>query len=179
MSILLVSTCKEALSEREFVHPISIVLGSIEHQILHYSKCTKNTIKSFDKIIICGTSLKDNEYLENLDTFKETFQKFSRPILGICSGMQIVCSIFNGKIVQNVEIGMTNSETLKINELCMGEFQIYNMHTKSVDILENFIILAKNNNRIHVIKHKTKNVFGVSFHPEVRNENIISNFIKI
>ena len=179
MSILLVSTCKEALSEREFVHPISIVLGSIEHQILHYSKCTKNTIKSFDKIIICGTSLKDNKYLENLDTFKKTFQKFSRPILGICSGMQVVCSIFNGKIVQNVEIGMTDSETLESNELCTGKFQAYNMHTNSVDNLADFIVLAKNKNSIQVIKHKTKNIFGVSFHPEVRNENIISNFIKI
>ena len=31
--------------------------------------------------------------------------------------MQVVCSIFNGKIVQNVEIGMTDSETLESNEL--------------------------------------------------------------
>tara|TARA_B100000029_G_scaffold489855_1_gene548072 strand:+ start:2268 stop:2807 length:540 start_codon:yes stop_codon:yes gene_type:complete len=179
MSILLVSTCKERLSEREFVHPISTLLGPIESQILHYSKCTSTTIKPFDKIIICGTSLKDNEYLENLTTFKETFQEFSKPILGICSGMQIVCSIFNGKIVQNVEIGMTDSETLEANQLCEGKIQAYNMHTNSVDNLDNFVILAKNKNSIQVIKHKTKKIFGVSFHPEVRNENIISNFIKI
>ena len=179
MSILLVSTCRETLSEREFVHPISTILGSIEHQILHYTKCTKNTIKSFDKIIICGTSLKDHEYLENLHTFKKIFKTFSKPILGICSGMQIICSIFNGEIVQNVEIGMTDSVTLETNGLCTGEFQAYNMHTNSVSNLDNFIVLAKNKNIIQVIKHKTKNIFGVSFHPEVRNENIISNFIKI
>ena len=46
MKLLLISTCQEKLSEREFVHPISKILDS-EHQILHYSKCTSDTIQSF------------------------------------------------------------------------------------------------------------------------------------
>ena len=61
MKLLLISTCQEKLSEREFVHPISKILDSEQHQILHYTECTRDTIQKFDKIIICGTSLKDNE----------------------------------------------------------------------------------------------------------------------
>ena len=179
MRLLLISTCQEKLSEREFVHPISKILDSEQHQILHYSECTSDIIQSFDKIIICGTSLKDNEYAENMDIFKKLFHGFSGSLLGICSGMHIVGSIFGGKIIQNLEIGMTEAETFEENEICNGKFEVYNIHTKSIDELPKFIIVAKNDNSTQIIKHKTKNIFGVSFHPEVRNEKIIYNFLKI
>ena len=179
MRLLLISTCHEKLSEREFVHPISKILNSAEHHILHYRECTSDTIQSFDKIIICGTSLKDNEYAENIDIFKKLFHDFTGSLLGICSGMHIVGSIFGGKLIQNLEIGITKSETLEENDLCNGQLEVYNMHTKSIDELPKFIIIAKNDNCAQIIKHKTKKIFGVSFHPEVRNEEIIFNFLKI
>ena len=103
MKLLLISTCQENLSEKEFVHPISKILDSVQHQILHYSKCTSDTIQSFDKIIICGTSLKDNEYAKNMNIFKKLFHDFTGSLLGICSGMHIVGSIFGGKLIQNFE----------------------------------------------------------------------------
>ena len=179
MRVLLISTCHEKLSEREFVHPISKILNSAEHHILHYSECTSDIIQSFDKIIICGTSLKDNEYVENMAIFKKLFHDFTGSLLGICSGMHIVGSIFGGKIIQNLEIGMTEAETFEENEICNGKFEVYNIHTNSIDKLQNFTILAQNHNNVQIIKHKTKNIFGISFHPEVRNEKIISNFLKI
>ena len=179
MKLLLLSTCQEKLSEREFVHPISKILDSEQHQILHYTECTSDTIHSFDKIIICGTSLKDNEYAENIDIFKKLFDNFQGSLLGICSGMHIVGSIFGGKLIQNLEIGMTKSETLEENEICNGQFEVYNIHTKSIAELPNFTILAKSDHNYQIIKHKTKDIFGVSFHPEVRNEKIIYNFLKI
>ena len=179
MKLLLISTCQENLSEREFVHPISKILDSVQHQILHYSKCTSDTIQSFDKIIICGTSLKDNEYAKNMNIFKKLFHDYTGSLLGICSGMHIVGSIFGGKLIQNLEIGMTESTTLEENKICNGKFEVYNIHTKSIDELQKFIIIAKNGNSTKIIKHKTKNIFGVSFHPEVRNEKIIYNFLKI
>ena len=179
MTLLLISTCQERLSEREFVNPISTILSSTEHEILHYSKCTNDIIKSFDKIIICGTSLKDNEYVKNMNIFKKLFHDFNGSLLGICSGMHIIGSIFGGKLIQKLEIGMTESETLEKNEICSGNFEAYNIHTNSVNNLENFIIIAKNKSNVQIIKHKTKSIFGISFHPEVRNEKILYNFLKI
>ena len=107
------------------------------------------------------------------------FDNFQGSLLGICSGMHIIGSIFGGKLIQNLEIGMTKSETLEENEICNGQFEVYNIHTKSIDELPNFTIIAKNDNNSQIIKHKTKDIFGVSFHPEVRNEKIIYNFLKI
>ena len=72
MSTLLISTCKNKLSEREFILPISQVLED-NHEILHYTECTVSKISEFDKIIICGTSLKDNSYIEDLDIFRKLF----------------------------------------------------------------------------------------------------------
>lgn len=178
MSTLLISTCENKLSEREFVQPISRIIGG-NHETLHYTQCTGSKISHFDKIIICGTALKDNSYLENLDTFKKLFYDFQGSILGICSGMQIVCSIFSSKIVENIEIGMVEVETLKENQLSNGTFQAYNIHNYSVDKLDNFTVLAKTITSSQIVKHNSKNIFGISFHPEVRNEEIVSNFMLI
>ena len=179
MKVLLVSTCKEKLSEREFVTPISYILDSVSHQILHYSKSTREIVNSFDKIIICGTSLQDNKYRNDLDFFKELFYEFPGPILGICSGMQIVCSVFGSQLITNSEIGMVDVKTLEKNILSEGKFQVYNIHNTSVNNLDNFTTLAASETSVQIVKHKNKDIFGVSFHPEVRNENIVSNFLKI
>jgi GMP synthase (glutamine-hydrolysing) len=179
MTILIISTCSEKLSEREFVTPISKIVGAANHKILHYTECIEQNIFEFEKILICGTSLQDNSYQKDIDKFKIILTNFEKPILGICSGMQIVCTIFGDKIIKNLEIGMVDIETLEKNSLCKGKFQAYSIHNNSVGNLVYFTILAQSETSIQVIKHKTKDIFGVSFHPEVRNESIIENFLSI
>jgi GMP synthase (glutamine-hydrolysing) len=179
MTILIISTCSEKLSEREFVTPISKIVGAANQKILHYTECTEQNIFEFEKILICGTSLQDNSYQKDIDKFKIILTNFEKPILGICSGMQIVCTIFGDKIIKNLEIGMVDIETLEKNSLCKGKFQAYSIHNNSVGNLVYFTILAQSETSIQVIKHKTKDIFGVSFHPEVRNESIIENFLSI
>ena len=179
MTILIISTCSEKLSEREFVTPISKIVGAANQKILHYTECTEQNIFDFEKILICGTSLQDNSYQKDIDKFKIILTNFEKPILGICSGMQIVCTIFGDKIIKNLEIGMVDIETLEKNSLCKGKFQAYSIHNNSVGNLVYFTILAQSETSIQVIKHKTKDIFGVSFHPEVRNESIIENFLSI
>ena len=49
------------------------------------------------------------------------------------------------------------------------------MHNFSVDKVTSFNVLAKSENTIQMISHKNINAFGVSFHPEVRNQEIITN----
>ena len=67
--ILIISICKEKLHELEFVKPIEDILknNNAKFATKHYSKISKADLQRADKIIICGTSLKDNEYLQNLD----------------------------------------------------------------------------------------------------------------
>ena len=176
MKILLISTCKEKLSEYEFVNPIVEIIKSFDYDILNYRNLETINPSFYDKIIICGTSLQDNDYLNYLGDFKK-LRTNDNYILGICSGFQIICSMFDEKIIIQEEIGMINVRTKIPNSLINEDFQAYNMHNFSVGELNAFNILAKSDNTIQMISHKKLNVFGVSFHPEVRNEQILTNFL--
>ena len=94
--------------------------------------------------------------------------------------MQILTSIFGTSgLIDNVEIGLVEVKTLESNKLFRGKFQAYNLHNYSVQDCDKFTVLAKSETSIQAVKHVTREIYGISFHPEVRNEKIISNFLKI
>lgn len=175
--ILIISTCSEKLSENEFVKPIVNLINE-EVIIKHYSEIKGDDLKNSDKIIICGTALKDNVYLGDM-TYFEWIKIFNKPLLGICSGMQIIGLNFEAKLISSKEIGMKNIKVLIENKLFSEDFQAYELHNNSLDKLNEFEILAKTNNSVQIIKHKEKETYGILFHPEVRNKEIIKNFLKI
>jgi len=171
---LIISTCQEKLSEKEFVDPIVEIVG--ESQFKHYSEV--NDVEEYDKVIICGTALKDDQFLDKIETFswlKET----NKPVLGICAGMQIIALTFGGKLVELQEIGMIEIKVEKENSLINKDFSAYALHNYSVDGLNEFEILAKSKKVIQIIKYKHKNIYGVLFHPEVRTPEIIQRFLEL
>jgi len=84
--ILIISVCNNNLSESEFVKPIAKIAEK-NYEIKHYTETID--FKKYRKIIISGTALKDNYFLNNLDKFN-WIKKTNLPLLGICSGMQII-----------------------------------------------------------------------------------------
>jgi GMP synthase (glutamine-hydrolysing) len=74
---------------------------------------------------------------------------------------------------------MAEISTLKENPLFQGNFKAYTLHNFSVKPCQTFETLAKSTKCIQAIKHKQKNIYGVLFHPEVRNQEIIQRFIKL
>ncbi|MEK6844819.1 MAG: gamma-glutamyl-gamma-aminobutyrate hydrolase family protein [Nanoarchaeota archaeon] len=183
--ILIINICREKLHYLEFVKPIEDILKKekIEYKTIYYKKIIDKELlnKKLEKIIICGTSLKDNEYLKNLDYFKWIkFPKLNKPILGICGGMQIISLIFGGVLVENKEIGQIKIKFEK-------EFLNFKPSFNEVYLLHNYAVI---NNEFEVfahsqefeisqaIKHKTKPIYGVLFHPEVRNKELIIEFCR-
>lgn len=183
--ILIINICKEKLHYLEFVKPIEDILRekNIEYRTIYYKKITDKELfnKKLKKIIICGTSLKDDEYLKNLDYFKWiNFPKLNKPILGICGGMQILSLVFGGILIENKEIGQIKIKFEK-------EFLNFKPSFKEVYLLHNYAVL---NDKFEVfassqefkisqaIKHKTKPIYGVLFHPEVRNKEMILEFAR-
>ena len=180
MKTLLISTCNHALSDREFVFPISEILGENEHDIMYFEDCTTETLSIYNKIIICGTSMQDFTYVDWLPFFDILLKNFTGPILGICSGMQILTSIFGiSGLIDNIEIGFVEVKTLMSNKLFKGNFQAYNLHNYSVQDCDKFKVLAKSKNSIQAVKHNSREIYGISFHPEVRNQQIVTNFLLI
>jgi GMP synthase-like glutamine amidotransferase len=173
--ILLISTCKEKFHELEFVKPIEKILSE-KFKTIHYLKLTEKDLKNADKIIICGTSLKDNEFLKHINSFK-WISDFNKPILGICAGMQIISLIFGTKRKQKIEIGFYKEDFTKEFLSLIGEHEVYHLHNNYVTLPKDFISFTKGK-ILQAIKHKQKEIYGVLFHPEVRNKKLIEEFIK-
>ena len=170
--ILLINLCSEKLSSSEFIDPIKRIVGKCK--VIHYSELNNEVIEEATKIIICGTALKDNESLKSLDKF-EFLKTIKKPVFGICAGMQLISLIFDGKLIEQKEIGMTQISTT--SDLFDNEtIEAYALHKNSITLPEGFTVIAENDKGIQAIKKD--NIYGILFHPEVRNYNIIKNFLK-
>ncbi len=175
--ILIISTCREKLHEPEFAKPIEKIIkeNNLKFRTIHYSKLTPRIISSSDKIIITGTSLQDNEFLSHIGKF-EFIKKYKRPVLGICAGMQIISLLFGAKIRKKTEIGFYKENFKKEFLGLRGEHEVYHLHNNYTTLPKNFESYTKSEIP-QAIKHKQKEIYGVLFHPEVRNAKLIENFI--
>ncbi len=170
---------KNTLAFSEFVLPIISVAEKTEVCVAkHYSETTLKDIGKYSKIILSGAALKDNTYMNETDKFT-WLKKTNIPVLGICAGMQIISAVFGSDIKRCKEIGMTEVETLKKNPLFSGNFSAYELHNWNVDAPTDFCVLAKSKKCAQAIKHKRKDIYGVLFHPEVRNREIIERFAQL
>ena len=177
--ILLVNICNEKLHYYEFVRPIEDILkeNNMKFFVRDYLKVNKRDLKKADKIIICGTSLKDSLFLNNFEKFK-WLGDFKKSVLGICGGMQIIGLIFCKKeIRKKTEVGFFKENFNKDFLGLKGSQEVYHLHNYWVHFNKEFIIY--NSGKIpQAVKHIKKNIYGVLFHPEVRQKGLILNFCK-
>ena len=175
--ILIISLCAEKMSELEFVRPIEQIVGK-NYFVKHYKSLTETDLKKADKIILSGTSLKDFEYWNDFEKFL-FLKNLKKPVLGICAGMQILVRLFDGELskIEKIEIGQTQIDFEKNFLGVSGKQKVYFLHKLGVrKIGKNFDVYAKSDKGIAAIKHKSKKIYGVLFHPEVYNREIIENF---
>ncbi len=179
--VLIIKTNKDALSDFEFVNPIRRILedAGIHSEVIGYKKF-EQVVSDYDKIIITGTNLQDFDYLnyEFLSHFKSPLSH-KKSVLGICSGMHIIGSIFEVPLVDVREI------KVKYIRLKGTWIKVFLMHNKSLDYasaLKEFNVLSKTKvNGVYVpqiVVDKSHRFFGFQFHPEVFNESLIVDFAR-
>ena len=170
--ILIVNVCKEKLHYYEFVKPVEDVLVSnrLKFKTKTYKHIKQEDLKA-EKVIICGTSLKDNDYLNDIDRFG-WIRDFKKPLLGICAGMQIIGLIFGGKLKKKTEIGFFFEQ---LNDFLgvKGKHEVYHLHNNYVEFSDHFEIFS--NSKVPQAVRKG-NLYGVLFHPEVRQKELIKSF---
>lgn len=169
---------KDSLGYYEFVLPIERIVAPLDRFITkHFLEVCSKDLNLCDKVILSGTTLKDTTTLSQQEKFN-WLKKIEKPVLGICAGMQTIGLIYGATLQRRVEIGMTQISTTKENPLFKDDFTAYSLHSICVEASEKFESLARSPQCIQAIKHKNKDIYGVLFHPEVRNPEIITNFIQ-
>lgn len=129
-----------------------------------------------------------------LSTFDEISYKIDEkvfdlgiPVFGICYGMQLIASVFDGKVVKGkfAEYGKVDIE-YKDHCLFSGVNKkntiFMNHHDIVESIGEGFKVIAKTENtKIAAFANDEKKIYGVQFHPEVSHSNqgndIFYNFL--
>ena len=177
--MLIISTNSEPLHELEFVKPIEKILSEnkIKFKTIHYSNLKSSDLSSANKIIISGTSLKDNQFVKDIKKF-EWIKNYEKPLLGICAGMQIVSLIFGAKLKKKTEIGFYKENFSKEFLSIISEHKVYHLHNNYTTLPKEFKSFTENKIP-QAIKHKSRNIYGVLFHPEVRNKKIIEEFVQL
>ena len=99
---------KDSLAYDEFVAPILEIAQELDEcTAKHYSELTAIDIERCNRIILTGTTLKDNVTLDQSEKFA-WIKTTEKPVLGICAGMEAIGSVCGLSLTQNTEIGMTD-----------------------------------------------------------------------
>jgi GMP synthase-like glutamine amidotransferase len=182
--ILLVDLCykKNSLSRYEFVLPIANILkrAKASHEVVHYTELCSNLLEKSEKTILCGTALKDNDYFRKIDLFS-WLKSCYKPVLGICAGMQVIGSAYGGEIVPQPAIGLEKIEIIRDTSLLGETRQIdgYHLHNFGVTLPDGFDLVAGSPNRVEAFLHCQRPIYGIIFHPEVRNRWIVERFVNL
>jgi GMP synthase (glutamine-hydrolysing) len=171
---------RATLAKYEFVQPILSVVESLEPcTVKHYLDVDPSEVENYSHIILSGTTLKDFDFLEHLESL-EWIKTCSKPIMGICAGMQTIIRLYDEQLEPCQQVGMTEITTTKPNHLFSGTFQAYSLHTYSIaSDSQTFDTIAESAKCVQAIAHIQKPIYGVLFHPEVRNPDILKRFIEL
>ncbi len=179
--ILIVDLCGErgSLSRFEFVHPISAIVEKYGEMAgtVHVSDLSSAAAKAADGIVLCGTAIKDHAWQGLLGEL-EWLRDVRTPVLGICAGSQLIAALHGGVVSPWPVIGMQATTVLEEDKVLGKErsFEAYHLHNLGHSLPPGFRLLAGTEERAEAFRHTERPIWGVLFHPEVRNERIVEAF---
>ena len=129
-----------------------------------------------DGLVLSGGAPRVGLDKEKMGLCGEYIDKAGIPILGICAGHQFLASHLGGKAGPSKipEFGKTMVTVDDEDELFRGlptEFVAWESHNDEIiQMPPDFVALAHSDNcQVQAMKHKSKPLYGVQFHPEVEH----------
>lgn len=176
--ILIVSTCRYSLSEEEFVRPIVEIVRDcgLDYEVARYFE--RLDLSGYSHVIVCGTALRDFDYLNYIRNFSRLLD-YDGAVLGICAGYQILARLYSNELEEIRKIGVYDVKVVRENPLIYRDTRSYFLHKLALrNVNEDLEPLAMQNDEICSFKVKDRDFYGVSFHPEVLNREVIENFLR-
>ncbi|MDC0195028.1 glutamine-hydrolyzing GMP synthase [Alphaproteobacteria bacterium] len=163
---------------------------NVNCEIHPYNKITKVLLIEANPRGIILSGGPNSVLKKNSPKFPNILLKCNIPILGICYGLQLIVSLFGGKIEKSIsrEYGHSTLNIIKKSKLIPPEWykkppQVWMSHGDHVSTSpKGFSVIAKSKNKIiSIIESTKKNIYGLQFHPEVYHTSLgtklLSNFI--
>ena len=129
-----------------------------------------------DGLVLSGGSPRVGLNQESMGKCGDYIEKAGIPVLGICAGHQFMAWFLGGKAGPSKipEFGKTMVSIDDEDDLFKGlpdTLVAWESHNDEVtELPPDFIALAHSDNcQIQAMRHKTKPLFGVQFHPEVEH----------
>ena len=154
-------------------------------EYIHYSQLEKpetiDILKKMDGLLLTGSyhMLSDKKTIEKYQTEMKIIREYEKPILGICYGIQLIAVAFGFEIIpiNNPDINIENEKSLILNinpkfELFpRNQIHVYESHLEEIKFVPGFtdifnIYASSPSCKIQIIKHKSRQIFGIQFHPE-------------
>ena len=176
----------------QYVHRIWRSLRELgeESKIVPYTTPLKEVLAlKPNAIILSGGPYSVYEDESILGDFKG-FIDCGLPVLGICLGHQIIGKAFGGEVRkgESGEYAAVEIEVVEPNDLFDGlprKLSVWESHRDEVSRMPgDFTLLAKSEVcGVEAMKHKSKDIYGVQFHPEVHHTpdgfKILKNFVGV
>lgn len=158
----------------------------ISYRLRNFRRVELKDIKESDAIILTGGHRDPLEV--RFSEEMEIIEKSKKPTLGICLGFQLICHAYSSLIKRiRRERGIREIRIIKKDGIfrnCPEFMKVSEHHEFFVGkVGKELEILALSKNGIEAVRHKTKPIYGVQFHPEIRRNNqgyrIIENFLRM
>ncbi len=155
---------------------------------LHSHRLTLEEIKAMNPKGIILSGGPHSVYDQNSFSVNEAIFDLNIPILGICYGMQLITKHYGGTVERSShrEYGKADIDVTPGAAMFTGtpdQQTVWMSHSdKVVAAPADFVVEATNpSTPIAAMRHQDKEIYGVQFHPEVRNtiygNDLLRNFV--
>jgi GMP synthase (glutamine-hydrolysing) len=154
-------------------------------EFIHYSQLEKpeiiSILKKMDGLLLTGSynMLSEKKIIAKYQVVMKIIRDYKKPILGICFGTQLIACAFGFEVtaINNPDINIENKKSLILNinpkfELFPREqIHVYENHLEEIKFVPGFtdifnIYASSPSCKVQIIKHESRQIFGIQFHPE-------------
>lgn len=170
MNILLVNNSSSTFVELQQ----AVAAGGHKITSAAYSEIASHIATDYDAAILSGGWWYDDE-VELLEQYGEELgfiRECSIPLLGICIGMQLM-HVAIDQAVPLLDEPQQGYKPITVTPAgkALGlppSMLVYKLHTRGIlEADPSFEVIATSPGHVEIIKHKTRPMLGVQFHPEV------------